>query len=146
MSTGTDIILGALEAIKVHSVANPAPPESIVKGRDVLNGLISEWLTASIDVGAVPLDDPADELGEVSDATNALVEMLALRLHPYFESTTKLEQLRTNAKRSFEHVRKHYQSIEIPEPVPSSTTPVGAGNMRGVKRRPFAGRNRTVSP
>lgn len=146
MSSGTDIVQRALQKLGAHSVASPAPPEAIAWGRDALNSLMQEWESRQIALGTVPLDSPGDELSEPLDARNAIIENLAVRLYPDFPSISDktFDALMRNARNSYNFICAHYQTIEIPARHISSTTPLGAGNIRGRLDRTFAGIDKTV--
>jgi hypothetical protein len=148
MSSGTFIILSALKRIGANSLAQPASPEAVVEGRDVLNSMLQLWLSENIDLGIVPLDAPGDELGEPLDSRNAIIDNLALRLSPLFDNGNNVvsPQLASNAKREFGLIRNLYQVVDVPLKVVSSTLPVGSGNKTGLARqRIFKGIGGTVN-
>ena len=147
MSSGTFIIKAALKRIGANSLAQPAAPETIIEGRDVLNSMLMLWLSEGIDIGIVPLDAPGDELGEPLDARNAIIDNLALRLSPDFDNGESIvsQQLMTNAKREFTLIRNLYQKVVIPLKIVSSTLPLGQGNRTGFLRRIYKGIGGTVN-
>ncbi len=147
MSSGTFIIKSALKRIGANSLAQPAAPETITEGRDVLNSMLMLWLSEGIDIGIVPLDAPGDELGEPLDARNAIIDNLALRMSPDFDNGENIvsPQLVSNAKREFTLIRNLYQKVEIPLKIVSSTLPLGQGNRTGFLRRIFKGVGGTVN-
>lgn len=147
MSSGTSVIQDALRKLGAYSVAHPLPPESIALGRDTLNSMIQEWRSKEIKMGCVPLDAPGDELSEPMDARNGIVENLAVRLYSDFPSISDktLRELRIQAGNSYRFICSQYQDLPIPDRVVSSTTPLGAGNMRGRLTKVFAGPGKTVS-
>lgn len=129
MSAGTDIIQEALERIGAHSVVSPANPESIETGRNVLNGMIATWYDAkSIDMGAVPLSAAGSELSEPLGARNAIIDNLAILLHPLFPATQVSADLRTNAAKGYSDVVKTWKVINIPKQKVRGTLPKGQGN------------------
>lgn len=146
MSAGTEIIEFALKEIGANSIAAPADAESIVIGRDTLNSMLQMWLSIGIDLGIVPLDAPGDELGEPLDATQAIIDNLAVELAPNFDNGKVVVSptLRNNARRNYETIKSLYQTLSIPDKVLSSTLPRGAGNTRGVRRQVFEGSGGTV--
>lgn len=133
MTAGTDIIKGALRKIGAHSIAAPAASETIVEGRDALNSMLQEWETRNIFLGVAPLDAPGDELGEPNDATNAIINNLALELSPFFDNGNNIvsPMLIRAAKTSFNVIYNAYIDQPIPDKVVSSTLPKGAGNKWG---------------
>lgn len=148
MSSGTFIIQSALKRIGANSLAQPAGPEAITEGRDILNSMLQLWLSENIDLGIVPLDAPGDELGEPLDARNAIIDNLALRLAPDFDNGNNIvsPQLTANAKREFTLIRNLYQKVLIPIKIVSSTLPIGQGNKTGLTRqRVFKGIGGTVN-
>lgn len=130
MTTGTDIVEKALKLIGANSIAAPAAPETVVEGADALNSMLQTWTSQGIDLGIVPLEAPGDELGEPNDATNAIIENLALILAPNFDNGKMVVSvtLEKNAKRDYNIVKNLYQIVTIPNKVVSSTLPKGAGN------------------
>ncbi len=147
MSIGTDIIQAALENIGAHSVASPARPESIERGKDVLNSMLQLWLSRNIDIAFVPLEAPGDELSEPPDVTSAIIYSLALELSSSFDNGANIvsQQLKSNARNSFAIIKRLYQNVTIPDKLVSSTLPLGAGNSRGFTRRVFAGKGHTIN-
>jgi len=148
MSSGTSIIQSALKRIGANSLAQPASPEAITEGRDILNSMLQLWLSQDIDLGIVPLDAPGDELGEPLDSRNAIVDNLALRLSSLFDNGNNVvsPQLTANAKREFNLIKAIYQVVDVPVKIVSSTLPVGQGNRTGVTRqRVFKGIGGTVN-
>lgn len=145
MSTGTFIIQSALQKIGAHSLPSPANPEAISLGRDVLNSMLQEWESRYIFLGAVPLNDPGDELSEPMDARNAIINCLALELQPDFPNkNTSLQSLTRNANRGEAFIKRMYRNIPIPKRGVSSTMPWGAGNKPGRWGSTFAGPDETV--
>lgn len=144
MSTGTEVIRAALRKIGAYSIASPDDPESIILGRDTLNSMIQEWETVGIKLGCVPLNAPGDELSEPLDARNGIVENLALRMYPDFPMKADLAVLSRHARVSMIFIKKFYQPITIPKPIPSSTMPMGAGNVRSTFEDTFAGTGQTI--
>lgn len=130
MSTGTDIVQRALQEIKAHSPIKPAHPESIERGRKVLNGYISELQDDNIDFGAVPLEAVGDELSEAQGATNAIVANLAILLQPGQAGTNVSPELRVNAVKGAALLKRKFKTITIPRQVVRQTLPKGTGNSR----------------
>lgn len=147
MSSGTEIIQQALKRIGAHGITQPAAPETIVVGRDILNSMLQMWLSEGIDLGIVPLDAPGEELGEPLDARNAIIDNLALWLSPDFDNGENIvsEQLMSNARKGKNIIRNLYQDVVIPLKIVSSTLPVGQGNRTGFLRRVFKGKGGTVN-
>lgn len=139
MSDGTFIIESALKRIGAHSIAQPAAPETISEGRDVLNSMLQLWLSWGIELGVVPLDAPGDELGEPLDVRNAIIDNLALLLSPDFDNGSEIvsPQLKNNARQGFQIVKQLYRKSIIPNKQMSGTTPRGQGNIIGVNSRTF---------
>lgn len=147
MSSGTFIIQSALKRIGAHSIAQPAAPETIIEGRNVLNSMMELWLTDDIDLGVVPLDAPGDELGEPADTTNVIIDNLALMLSPDFDNGDNIvsPRLNANATNGFIRVKDNYQQVIVPLKVVSSTLPTGMGNRNfGFPGRTFKGKGGTI--
>lgn len=134
MSIGTAIIKDALKAIGAHSVASPAASESIIDGMNALNSMLETWLSKDIMIGFTPLSVPGDELNEPTDTRDGIVWNLAVNMGPYFDNgeTIVSQTLRSLARDSYNDISNLYEVVEIPDKVLSSTTPLGAGNRRGV--------------
>ncbi len=147
MSSGTEIILDALAEIGAHSIASPAQPGAITKGRDKLNSMLQSWLNKGIDLGTIPLDAPGDELSEPSGARNGIVSNLAIRLSTNFDNGKVVvsQILKSNADRDYYDIKDSYQINEIPEKIVSSTLPRGAGNTRGDRTPIFSGEGFEIS-
>lgn len=143
MSSGTSIIHDALKKIGVYSVAQKPQEESITTARDMLNGMIQEWLTQGIDMKVMPLSAPGDELNEPADARNGIIANLAVLCAPDFNAPVSLG-LNNEAKRGYRHIKKFYQPVVIPDKVASSTLPRGAGNSTYLQQRTFNGKGGTV--
>mgnify|MGYP003690272985 CR=1 FL=1 len=138
MTTGADIVKKALRKIGAHSIAAPANPEAINEGVDALNSMIQLWLSRSIDIGAVPLKVPGDNLGEPADTTNGVISNLALYMAPDFDNGVAIvsPDLRRNAYTDLQMITALYQTSCIPKKVISSTTPRGQGNRWGYGENP----------
>jgi len=147
VSSGTFIIQSAYQRIGAHSVAAPANPESIESGMFILNSMINLWLSQNIVMGTVPLDAPGDELGEPADATNAIIDNLALMMSPDFDNGRNIvsPQLKINATLGKSLIRNLYQQIDIPDKVVSSTLPIGQGARHSLDWRNFNGVGGTVN-
>ena len=128
MTTGTKIIQKSLSYIGAHSVVNPANPESILTGMDTLNGMIAEWQDENIEMGAVPLNAPGDELSEPLGTRNNIEFNLAVLLQPLFPGTVVSVELRANALKGFNSIKRKWQTIVIPKKQARGTLPLGQGN------------------
>ncbi len=139
MTTGTDIIQRALQAIGAHSIVSPADPDSIVLGFEELNSMLEMWLSIGITIGFTPLKVPGDELNEPPDTRNGIISNLALQLAPAFDNGKIIvsQHLQRNARLGYFNIKNLYQTITIPDKVVSSTLPVGAGNSRFARNRIF---------
>lgn len=140
MSTGTEIIQGALKKIGAHSIASPAHPTTIVEGMGVLNSMLQLWRSVGIMQDIVPLQTPADELGEPADAKNGIIANLALEMAPDFSNGQIVRvtpQLKINAQKGYALIEDLYEVVTIPKKVPSSTLPRGSGNQKGNWERTF---------
>ncbi len=146
MSTGTDIIQRALQKVGAHSIVAPADPGTIILGQEILNSMLEEWLSRGIVLGFTPLEVPGDELNEPPDARNGIINNLAVRLAPDFDNGKSVAspRLEINANKDLTRIKALYQRINVPQKIPSSLTPVGAGNTRGVQRRTFFGKDREL--
>ena len=146
MSTGIVIIERALQQIGANSVVAPAEPERIIFVMESLNSMLELWLSDNIEIGFTPLQIPSDELDEPIDATNAIIDNLAVTIAPALDNgkTIVSATLINNANSGFNRIRKHYQRLTIPGKVVSSTLPVGAGNQRGFRQRAFFPKGSTL--
>ena len=146
MSTGTDIITKAYARIGAYTVFNIPPDEAIIDGMTALNGMLDRWRTKFIDIPFVNLDVPGGQLQEPLDATEAIIDNLAIQLSSSYSSGSLnlvSNELRTNARVGFNDVKRAYRCQAIPSFTLSSTTPVGQGNVDGLfNRRVFWGTNR----
>lgn len=133
MSTGTSIIQDALRKIGAFSPLQPADPDTIVGAMETLNAMMQLWRSQGIMQNAVPLEVPADDMYEPFDARNAIVDNLALYLAPNFDNGKVVvsQDLRRNARLGFADIETLYGKYTIPNKVPSSTLPKGAGNSKG---------------
>ena len=130
MSIGTKVIRAALQKIQAHSTVKNANPESIDNGRLKLNSFIAQLEDDGIEFGAKPLEAPGEELGEPLGVTNIIEDNLAILLQPDHPGTQVSPELRRNAKRGMNYLRRKYKVTEIPKRVVSNTMPTGSGNIR----------------
>ena len=139
MSSGTFIIESALKRIGAASIAQPAAPETITEGRDILNSMLQLWETWGIDLGVVPINEHGEEIGEPLDARNAIIDNLALMLAPDFDNGrgNVSAQLKANARNGLAQVKQIYRPLTVPARKISSTTPRGQGNVNGIRTRIF---------
>lgn len=146
MTTGTVLIEDALRRIGAHSIASPAQPETIVDGMDILNSMLQLWMSWGIDIQTIPIEEPGEEVSEPIDAKNAIIDNLAIAMSPNFDNGTTVvsPQLKSNALMGFNMVKTLYTKFTIPNKVPSSTLPLGAGNAKGRLRFVFF-RGRAIS-
>ena len=133
MSSGTSVIQGALQKISAHSPLQPAPPEAIETGRLVLNSMLSEWEDDGINLSIAPLETAGSELSEPLGTRNAIMFNLALALAPDFPGAQVSDELRRQAKKSYNKTKRIWKVIEIPKPQVRETLPQGQGNMRNSK-------------
>lgn len=145
MSTGTALIKEALQQIGAFSFIEPAQPENIETGMNVLNSMLQIWLSMGADIGIFPLDAPGDELGEPLDTRQVIVDNLAIALQPHFENASISQQLRANATIGFMRVRGLYRNIVTPDRTLSSTMIRGQGNRRSrAFRQVYVGKGATI--
>jgi len=139
MTIGTVLIEDALRRIGAHSIASPAEPETIVDGMDILNSMLQNWMSWGLNIQTIPIAEPGEEVSEPIDAKNAIIDNLAVLMSPNFDNGISVvsEQLRTNARMGFNQVKTLYTKFTIPNKVPSSTLPLGAGNSKGRLRFVF---------
>lgn len=146
MSTGTTIITKAYKRIGAYTVFNIPPNEAIIEGTEALNGMLDRWRSKYIDLPFANLDKPTAELAEPVDATEAIIDNLAIQLSSSYSSgnlTVVSRELRTNARVGFNDLKRAYRCQPIPRFKLSSTTPVGQGNINGLfNRRVFWGTDR----
>jgi len=147
MSTGTEIIQDALAEIGAFSTAMPASAASIESGRRKLNSMLELWLSDNIILGTTPLEVSGDELNEPADSRNAIVYNLALQLAGPFSNGKQIvtQTLANNARSNFMKIKSLYRTIDIPDKVISSTTPLGAGNRVGAWTRQYFPKGSTIS-
>ena len=147
MSTGTFIVQRALQQIGAHSQIRKARASSIEDGFQSLGWMLQLWLSQGINLGIKPISAPGDEVDEPEDATQVIIDNLAIVLAPDREGGKDVVSptLRTNANRGFHTLKSLYQEFNIPDKVLSSTTPRGAGNRnRFFNERIFAGRGHSI--
>ena len=144
MSTGTSLIEGALKELGVVSVAVPSSPEQITDGLIKLNSMMNIWLSWGIMLQWSPITVPGEDLEEPIDVTNAIITNLAIKLAPAYSKPVSPD-LRNNARIEMDMVKSLYQEVCIPDKVPSSTLPLGAGNSKGVDSRVFFPNGDTLS-
>lgn len=148
MSTGTFIVQSALKRIGAHSIVQPAAPETITEGFNILNSMLMAWLTDDIDIGIIPLKVVGNEIGEPNDTTNGIINNLAIELSPDFDNGKIIvsQDLRMLAFKQFTLIKDVYQVVEVPLKIVSSTLPLGQGNRTGFSRqRVFKGIGGTVN-
>lgn len=148
MSTGTFIVQRALQQIGAHSKIRPANASSIEDGFESLGWMLQQWLSQGIALGIKPISVPADEVDEPEDATQVIINNLAIELAPDREGGKDVVSptLRLNASRGFHILKALYQVFTIPNKVLSSTTPSGAGNTnRSGNERIFVGKGYSIS-
>jgi len=147
MSSSTDIITKAYKRIGAYTVFNIPPDEAIIEGMEALNGMLDRWRSKFINIPFVNIDVPGQELAEPVDATEAIIDNLAIQLSSNFSNGSLVvvsQDLRTNARVGFIDLKKAYRCMPIPKFTLSSTTPVGQGNIdEFFIRRVFWGTNRT---
>ena len=146
MSTGTVIIQDALKQIGAHSTNSPVSSDTLETARSILNSMLEMWTSKSIFIRTTPLSVVGDDLNEPIDTRNAIMYNLAIFLAPGFDNAKIIvsTDLRMLARETLETITKLYQNVEIPELVISSTTPLGAGNDRGLRSRTFFPRGATI--
>lgn len=139
MTTGTKIVQGAMQKIGVHSPLQPASPEALSTGLDVLNAFRSELQDRSIDVGAVPISSIGHEFGEALGSRNAIECNLALALEPYFPGAQVSPELRRQARLGMAHLKRKWRELDIPKPQVRESLPKGQGNQsdRGLFHQTF---------
>lgn len=130
MSTGTELIEEALQAIGVLSVAVPSSPEQITNGFGRLNSLNQLWLSRGIRLGISRITAPGQEVNEPMDSRSAIVDNLALTLASFYNRPIS-QALKDSAWSGYETITALYQDVSIPEKVASSTMPRGEGQRRG---------------
>jgi len=144
MSIGTKIIENAYAMIGAHSIAQPAQPDQLAAGRDILNSMMQQWLSLKIDLNHNPLVAVGDDLEEPPDATLAIEENLALKLAPGVGRIAS-QELRDSARADYYTVKSLFQRLTVGKKVVSSTTPKGEGNSRGKWNRVFFNKGETIS-
>lgn len=128
MTTGTKIIQSALSKIGAHSPLQPANPESLEAALSTLNAMISEWEDELILMGVVPLKVINSELSEPSGAKNAIIYNLAIALAPDFSGSQVSTELKTQASKGYNKIKRVWKEIEIPKRKARGTYPKGQGH------------------
>lgn len=133
MSTGTDIIKRGLQRIGADSIVQPADPETIDNGFEILMSMLQLWRSWGIEIQFVPIEAVTGDLAEPADGRNAIIDNLALAMAADFDNGAVVvsAQLQRNAQRGFEMVKTLYQTFTIPKKRPSSSLPRGIGNQKG---------------
>lgn len=141
MSTGQEIIEASLEKLGAHSVIKPANDEDITRGWRALNDMMEYWLSKGIKLGVSPLETPGDSLNEPGGTRNAIINNLAIELEGGFNNGRDVlsPSERNQARVQFRTIKRQYGKLTIPNPVVSSTLPVGAGNQVGRWENTFFG-------
>lgn len=130
MTTGTKIIERALTHIGVNSPLKSVNPESVTQGMDTLNSLIASWQDEGIEMGAVPLKTPGQELSEPLGARNGIEFNLAVIMAPDFPSATISPFVLRQASIGFNDIKINWQILTIPKKKTRGTLPMGQGNRR----------------
>jgi hypothetical protein len=143
MSTGNKVIKGALKKIGAHSAVSPAEPEEIVEAMETLNSMLQLWRSQGILNQLMPLKVPGDELAEPSDSRNIIEDNLAIACAPNFDNGKVIVSatLERNARVGYAWLKNLNQVISIPDKIPSSMLPRGAGNSKGTYRKTFFGKD-----
>jgi hypothetical protein len=136
MSTGTTIVDDALMAGGISSSVVPADTEQQAVGFRRLMSMLNLWLSWGIQLNFTPIDAIGQDLDEPEDATNAIVDMLAIDLLKFFRMPVPKE-LMASAKVNFFMIKSLYQEISVSDATPSSTLPRGQGNAKGIDARVF---------
>lgn len=146
MSSGTVIIKRALQKIGASSALSEPSAESIQTALEVLNSMISIWLSENIQTGATLLSKAGDELNEKQDCRNAIILNLAVSLGPDFDNGKSVvsQDLRLLAFTEKTRIASIYRTLDIPKKVVSSTLPKGQGNNRFRGRQTFFGEGDTI--
>ncbi len=144
MSAGTFVIEESLKLLGAHSLVAAADNETMTSAMHRLNGMIQRWESEGIKTGATWLEASGDELNEPMDATNAIIDNLALELSPGFKDSVP-ERLTINAGLGKGIVESLYQSITINPKVASAHLLRGQGNKSGYSNDVFFGPDRTVN-
>lgn len=146
MSSGTFIITEGYKRFGAYTVFNAPPNEAIISGMKQLNGMLDRWRSKYIDLPFTNLTVPGEQLGEPVDATEAIIDNLALQLSSNYSSgnlSIVSQELRRNARVGLNDLKVAYRCLPIPNFILSSTTPVGQGNINGLfTRRIFWGLER----
>jgi hypothetical protein len=130
MTTGTIIIKRALQKIGASSAVSEPEPESVQTAFEALTSMIASWTAQGIEIDAVAMTVPGDELGEKPDTTNGVILNLAVLISPDFDNGMQIVSpiLQAGAVRELHMIRSLYQTFTIPKKVVSSTLPKGQGN------------------
>ncbi len=143
MSSGTHIIHEALKMLTAHSLLAPADNETMTSAMKRLNGIGQRWLSEGINIGITKLEVPGDEFNEPDDATNAIIDNLALELSPGFKDSVP-SGLRSNAHVGKNMVEDLYKEIVINPRKPSRLLLKGSGNRQGYNNEVFFGPDSTI--
>lgn len=128
MTTGTKIVEPALAHLGAHSPLQPANSESLDTGLDTLNAMVAQWEDNGILMGCVPLKTIGDELSEPHSAKNGIIYNLAIALSPYFPGSQVSPELKTQANKTYNLIKRIWKEIDIPQPKARGTYPKGQGH------------------
>ena len=132
MSKAIRIVERALEAIRVHSPLNPAPPETKKLGVEYLADLLNDWEAENLALGATAPTDEDDDIEEPSGSRYGITQNLAVRLATALQ-TTPSRHVQNEANKSYIDLRAKFEVIDIPDSEVVPTTAEGAGNRRGIR-------------
>ena len=138
MSTGTSIIQDAYIQLGVESVFKEASPESLEYAGRILMGMLHLWKSFGINLSFTPLEAVGDELNEAADTRNAIVFNLAIELSTSVDNGVDAvvsEQLRNNARRTYEQVAQLCRDYSKKFKKVSGTQSKGQGNAGRFRNR-----------
>jgi hypothetical protein len=139
MTEAVTLVKRSLFLIGAHSLVNPAPPETLNLGVDMLNEMLAEWLEEKVDLGTVEATEQTTDIQEPAGTINGITNNLAVRMGPATRTAVP-DDVRLEAVESYERIRKRYEAKDepyVPDVTPSRLLPVGQGSSRGALARTF---------
>lgn len=126
MSTANQIVQEALELVGAYSPLKPARPEIINRAFILLQRYLL-WLEARsiLLTGIVYPTVIGDQLSEPDDATDFLINNLAVKIAPFLQKEASLT-VKGKAKGSFQMIYNTYGPK--PKEIRKATLPLGSGN------------------
>jgi hypothetical protein len=139
VTQATTIVQRALFLIGAHSKINPAPPETITEGVEILNEMLAEWLEEKVNLGAVEATSHTTDIEEPAGTMSTIRYCLAVEIGDAL-SIEVPPTVETKAIIKYESLKRRYEAEDepyIPDAELSRLLPLGQGSTRGSKARTF---------